>query len=86
MPDEDDMTDLRHRVRRRTCVAKDAGRRLVVALEPGDVMAIRPERTRKWYRLPLSVVYAQAVRADVLAQARFVRALKGLRPRRMRPR
>jgi hypothetical protein len=32
-------------------------RRIVVSLEPGDILAMRLERTRKTYRVPLSAVF-----------------------------
>lgn len=46
------------------------GRRIVIALEPGDVISTREERTRKWYRAPISKVHAQIVKWNVDAQKR----------------
>jgi hypothetical protein len=62
-------------VRRGTRVASEAGhRRLVVAIEPGDILAFRPERSRRWERLPLVACYVMAVKARVDAERREKRA------------
>ena len=52
------MTDLARPVRRR-CRDPFAHyrKRLVVSLEPGDVLAMRLERTRTTLRAPLAAVY-----------------------------
>ena len=60
------MTDLRKTVRRKCAdTTSHRGRRIVVALEPGDVIAIREERTRTWFRAPLGRIYTQVVRWNV---------------------
>jgi hypothetical protein len=52
------MTDLARPVRRR-CRDQFAHyrKRIVVALEPGDILAMRLERTRTTFRAPLSAGY-----------------------------
>ena len=56
-------------VRRGTRVSAEAGhRRLVIAIEPGDVVAVRPERSRRWERVTLAAVYVLAVKARVNAE------------------
>lgn len=53
-------------VKRRTANAFDhRGRRLVIALEPGDVIAIREEKCRTWFRAPISRVFLQIVKWTV---------------------
>ena len=48
------------KVTRRTVEPYDhKGRRLVVSLEPGDVISIREERTRSTVSAPLARVYRQ---------------------------
>lgn len=65
------MTDLDKPVYRRTRLPfAHYRRRIVVALEPGDVLAMRLERTRTTYRAPLSAVYRQLAEWHVLAQKR----------------
>ena len=56
------MTDLTKRVRRRCLQTKDAGRRIVVALEAGDEILLRRERGRRWFSLPIIEVYHLAVK------------------------
>lgn len=68
-------TPLTHVVSRRTTVTRDAGKRIVVTLEPGDVIGFRLERTRKTYWLTLEGAYHAAVKADV-AKARAERKRK----------
>jgi hypothetical protein len=64
------MTTLQKRViRRGTRVAQSAGHRLlVVALEPGDLIAIRPEHCKRWERIPLEAVYVAAIKAGLRAK------------------
>jgi hypothetical protein len=67
------MTDLRETVRRRTVgQCQSVRRRLVVALEPGDVISFREEGRRRWYSAPLARVFMQVARwnADAEAAAR----------------
>lgn len=53
------------------------GRRLVVMLEPGDMITIRHERSRLAYSTTISAVYDLAVRQAVIAaKADKVRARK----------
>lgn len=59
------MTDLTKRVRRRT-IGTHRGRRIVVALHPGDVLGFREERTRKEFLLSVAGAYVYAVKLEVL--------------------
>jgi len=59
------MTDLRKVVRRRAVSAAYRGRRLVIALHPGDLIGLREERTRREYFLPVGYAYQVAVRLEV---------------------
>ena len=74
------MTDLKKTVSRRTVAPySNARRRLVVALMPGDVIAIREERRRKWYVAPVGRVYQQVMEwnlAQERAQRRAARKAK----------
>ena len=54
------MTDLNKPVLRRTREPfGHYGRRIVVALEPGDTISMKLERSRVAYRAPLAAVYRQ---------------------------
>jgi hypothetical protein len=54
------MTELERSVRRRTrSPFAHYRKRIVVILEPGDIIAMRLERTRTTYRAPLSAVFRQ---------------------------
>ena len=71
------MTDLRKTIMRRTVGAfNHQGRRIVVALEPGDVLALREERTKKWFRAPLTNVMRQVMIWNVDAERAAKRAQK----------
>jgi hypothetical protein len=61
------MTDLQKPVTRRCTVTLDGGKRIVIALLPGDLLALRRERERKTYFYPIGAVYSSAVKAHVLA-------------------
>lgn len=65
------MTDLFRPVRRRT---RDPfahyRKRLVVSLEPGDVLAMRLERTRTTYRAPLAAVFRTLAEWHARAEVR----------------
>ena len=61
------MTDLRKPVRRRT-LGLHRGRRIMVSLEPGDMLALRMERCRQTEYVPLAAIYDYAVKARVLAE------------------
>ena len=58
------MTPLTKRVRRRT-LTPHRGRRIVVALLPGDVLGFREERTRREYLLSIAGAFEYAVRLEV---------------------
>lgn len=69
------MTDLTKAVRRRSMVAH-RGRRIVVSIEPGDVIGFRHERTRRTFYTTLAACMDMAVRAAVMAD----RAAKRRKP------
>lgn len=72
-------TPLKKAVRRRT-EAPHRGRRLVVSLLPGDVIGLRPERTRREEFVSLAAIYDFAVKARVLSErAAKMAARKGRR-------
>lgn len=72
------MQDLRKTIMRRTAEpCATVRRRLVVALEPGDVLAIREERRRRWYRAPISRVFAAVAKWNVDAERAERRGKKG---------
>lgn len=58
------MTPLTKAVYRRT-VIPHRGRRLVVGFESGDLISLRPERTRRHEYVPLAAVYDLAVKMRV---------------------
>lgn len=63
------MTELHKAVRRRSVLPYDHhGRRVVVMLEPGDVVAMKYERTRKWFRAPINRVFQQLIVWNVAAE------------------
>ena len=65
------MTDLERTVRRRTRFPfAHYRRRIIVILEPGDILAMRLERTRTPYRAPIAAVYRQLVEWHVFAISR----------------
>lgn len=72
------MQELRHVIARRTVEpCATVRRRLVIALEPGDVLAIREERRRRWYRAPISRVFAAVAKWNVDAERAERKAKKG---------
>lgn len=63
------MTSLRKPVVRTTVGECQAvRRRLVIALEPGDVLAIREHGRRRWYRAPISRVFMMVARWNIDAE------------------
>ena len=71
------MTDLEKPVRRRTRFPfAHYRRRIVVILEPGDVLIMRLERTRTLFRAPIASVYRQLVEWHVNALRREKQARK----------
>lgn len=61
-------TPLHRPVSRRAAFTKDAGRLLVVTLEPGDMVSIRLAGTRTSYTTTIGAVYSMAVKAEVARQ------------------
>ena len=53
------MTDLTKPVSRRTVRGLGSHRRIVATLEPGDILAMRTERSRTVYRASLSAIFTQ---------------------------
>lgn len=67
------MTTLKKTVRRvaATTTVFDRGhRRVIVTLEPGDMIGLRAERTRTTYRLTLEDAYNIAMTRTILAERR----------------
>ncbi len=63
------MTNLEKVVRRRSSAPFwHYKRRIVVSLEPGDILAMRLEGTRKTYRVPLSAVFITLCQWEADAQ------------------
>ena len=58
------MTDLLNRLARRT-LAPHRGRRLVITLEPGDLIGLRMERCRQTEYVPAATIYDFAVKLRV---------------------
>jgi hypothetical protein len=71
--------ELRKIVKRKTVETCSSTRRhLIVALEPGDVIAFKEYGRRKWYKAPLSKVFLQVVRWNVESEDAMKRAEKQL--------
>ena len=65
------MTELEKAVRRRSRFPfAHYRKRIVVILEPGDIIAMRLERTRTYYRSTLAAVYRQLVEWQVAFRRR----------------
>ena len=63
------MTNLHKTVRRVTVdECPTVRRRLVVALEPGDVLAIREHGRRRWFRAPIGRVFVLLAKWNVEAE------------------
>lgn len=61
------MTDLKKPVFRRT-IGLHRGRRIMVSLEPGDILGLRQERCRQTEYVSIAAIYDYAVKARVLAE------------------
>lgn len=64
------MTPLTKRVQRRCVITKDAGRRIVVAIEPDDIIAFRLERGKRWFRCPVAAAYMFTVKRELASKNR----------------
>jgi hypothetical protein len=65
------MTNLEKVVRRRGLAPfQHYRRRIVVSLEPGDILAMRLEGTRKTYRGPISAIFVTLCQWEADAQRR----------------
>ncbi len=74
------MTDLARLVRRRSREEfAHYRKRLVVSLEPGDVLAMRLERTRTTFRAPLAAIYRTLAEWHARAEMRRKREERKLR-------
>jgi len=60
------------------------GRKVIVGLEPGDVITFREERTRKTYTLSIRWAMMQAIKNEAEAKAREKNKAKGKVVRRRR--
>jgi hypothetical protein len=69
------MIPLRKTVIRETTRARDAGRNIIVSLEPGDVIGFRLKGCRQTFRMPLQACYSVAVKLELkaLREAKKVR-------------
>jgi len=66
-----ELTDLEKVVRRRGLVPfQHYKRRIVVSLEPGNILVMRLEGTRKTYRAPLSAVFISLCQWESYAKRR----------------
>lgn len=45
-------------------------RRIIVTVGPGDMIALRPERTRQTEYIPVDAIYSMAVKLRVLAEGK----------------
>ena len=74
------MTDLHKTIRRRS---RDQfahyRKRIVISLEPGDVIGMRLERTRTTYRAPLASVFRTLADWHARAEARDKREARKLK-------
>lgn len=61
------MTDLKRAVRRRT-IGLHRGRRIMVSLEPGDLLGLRQERCHRTEFITLAACYDMAVKARVASE------------------
>jgi hypothetical protein len=58
-------TPLHKPVARKAAFTRDAGRRIVVTLTPGDVISLRAEGTRTAYDVTIGAVYSLAVKQEI---------------------
>ena len=74
------MTDLHKTIRRRSSTTfAHYHKRIVVSLEPGDVLGMRLERTRTTYRAPLASVFRTLADWHARAEARAKREARKLK-------
>lgn len=66
-PDDVAMTDLLKKVSRRSLIPH-RGRRIVVSLEPGDLIGLREERCRRVEYVCIAAIFDYAVKARVLSE------------------
>lgn len=72
------MTPLTKRVQRRCTTTRDGGRRIIVAMDPGDDLMFRLERGKKWFRVPVIDIYHFAIKRELgLKQVARRRGAKG---------
>ena len=62
------MIPLRKTVIRETTRTRDAGRNIIVSLEPGDVIGFRLKGCRQIFRMPLQACYSIAVKLELNAR------------------
>ena len=51
-------------------------RRLVITIGPGDMLELRPERTRQSEYIPIAAIYSMAVKMRLLAEKRDKAAIR----------
>lgn len=70
------MTDLNKRIARRTIktVFEKGHRRVVVTLEPGDMLGLRLERTRETYYVSLTDLFQETQTRTIIGRARKIEA------------
>jgi hypothetical protein len=74
------MTELTKPIRRRTRgMFGHYRKRIVVTLEPGDLIALRLERSRTTFRATIAGVYRQVVAWNAEAERQRKRALRKLK-------
>ena len=74
------MTDLHKTIRRRSHDQfAHYRKRIIVSLEPGDVIGMRLERTRTTYRAPLASVFRTLADWHARAEARAKREARKLK-------
>jgi hypothetical protein len=70
------MLEIKKVVKRRTCREYNCGRKLVVMLEPGDILAMREAGRKYVYRAGLGRIFVQLARWYVAEQAELKRKLR----------
>jgi hypothetical protein len=71
------MIELYKPVKRRTRSPHRRGRRVIVSLLPGDLLAFRDERSRTEFVLPIGAAYDVAVKVHVAAMKAARKAARG---------
>jgi len=67
------MIEIKKVVKRRTCREYNCSRKLIVMLEPGDILAMREAGRKYVYRAGLGKIFVQMARWYVAEQAELAR-------------